>query len=790
MSSERFLGSFENENEEAENINIGEVLNKYLYHWPIFLMGILICALGAFLYLRYTKPLYEVSSTILIKDQKKNGGGGDLLNDLDLFGGSKIVENEIEILQSKVLMRKVVSRLNLNVKYQTEGRVINSDLYEVKPIDFIPLSLDSAYYGHMFKITFPNKSQYVLEDLKTAKVVKGDLNQLQKNYLGTYKIVKTNDFKVGEDFIKIQLIEPKSVADQYLSQLAISLKSKVSSVVELNYKTTNIQRGKDVLNTLMRVYNEDALTDKNKTTQSTMRFIDERLKLITGELTDVEKDVENFKSSQGFTDISNEASLYLDNVKVNDTKLNEINIQIDVIKDIQRYVNSASIDEKLPSTMGINDPILLSQITQMHELQLQKERLLATTGEKNPLLEPLIKQIESTRTGIRANIENIYTSLLTTRTALEKNSSKYEGSIRRIPGQERQFINIKRQQSIKETLYLYLLQKKEEAALSYASTVADSRIIDDAYSTNIPISPKREMIYIVSFVLGLILSIGYIYGKEILNNKITSSSDVSKLTKTPILGEIGFDEGTESIVVQTNSRSAVAEQFRAIRTNMQYLHGRQTSERGRVTLLTSSMSGEGKSFVSSNIAAALAVSGKKTVLLELDLRKPKVSKYLDLSNKIGLSNYLIGKTEVKDIIQPTKVNPNFFVIGSGPIPPNPSELLIQDEIDTLIQYLRENFDEIIIDTPPVGLVTDAQILSRLADVSIYLVRQDVTFKDQIKQLNLLYINNKFPKLNVILNGVQSGAGYGYGYGYGYYSDDIKQSKLTLSLIIKNILKRF
>lgn len=775
------------------SINIREILAKYAYHWPVFALGILICLIAAFFYLRYAEEIYDVNSTLLIKDEKKGGmsSSGDILNDLDIFGGPKVVDNEIEILKSKTLMRKVVERLNLIITFRSEGRVINSDIYSSKPVNIIVVNLDSLY-GKTLNLSFPTNKTYLLEDQRTGKKNTGELNQLQRNDFGVYKIETTKNFASGQKKeLNIIVTDPEVVIDQCLKNLDVTLASKQSAVLNLNFQTGVIQKGKDILNTLIQVYNEAALTDKNKTTQSTIDFIDERLKLISGELTDVEKDVEGFKSNLGLTDISSEANLYLENVKSNDAKLNEINLQISAIKDIQRYINSETAQEKLPSTLGINDPVLLGQITKLSELQLQRDQLLATTTSSNPLVEPLIKQIETTRAGIKSNIENIYSSLENTKKELKSNDSQFQGSIKKIPGQERQLISIKRQQNIKESLYLYLLQKKEEAALSYASAVADSRVVDAAFAKANPVKPKRSLTYLMALILGVVMPIGYVYGKDLMNNKVTSTSEISKLTSTPVLGELFYEKGNEAIVVEASSRKAIAEQFRAIRTNLQFVHGKRENNKGFVTLLTSSMSGEGKSFVGSNIAAALAIAGKKTVLLELDLRKPKVSKYLNLNNKLGLSNYLIGRATLSDIIQPSNINSNLMVIGSGPVPPNPSELLIGDEIEELFTHLRENFDEIIVDTPPIGLVTDAQILSRLSDATIYVVRHGVTFKHQITQVEALYASNKFKKLNIIHNGIQiGGQGYGYGYGYGYYSDDVQEKSKGFSDLLKGLWARF
>ncbi|WP_316742778.1 polysaccharide biosynthesis tyrosine autokinase [Pedobacter antarcticus] len=790
-NQEDFGSKFHNGNDD-QTVNLKEVVSNYLYHWPLFFIGVIFCLSIAFIYLRYSSPAYLVNSTLLIKDDKKGPGAGaaDLLNELDMFGSSKLVDNEIEIIKSKTLMRKVVDRLNLSVTYKTEGRVVDSDIYTNKPVNIDVVEINSSIYGESLNLTFPSATTYQLEDTETGKKVKGAIGQLQRNMFGVYRVSIIGDLS-KVDHLSITFNNPQLVTDNLLAKLSVTLASKQSTVFNLSLESNVPQKGRDILNTLIQVYNEAALADKNRTTQSTIQFIDERLKLISGELTEVEKDVEGFKSSRGLTDISNDANLFLDNVKANDAKLNEVELQISVIQDIQRYVNSNSIQEKLPSTLGINDPVLLNQINQLAELQLQRDRLLATTTMDNPLVQPIIKQIETTRAGIKSNIHNISISLANTKNNLLGNNLQFQGSIKKIPGQERQLISIKRQQTIKETLYLYLLQKKEEAALSYASAIADSRTVDPAYSSPEPVKPRKLLIVAAALLMGLILPAGLIYGREILNNKIQSSLDISSATTTPILGEIFFSENSGAIVVNAKSRAAIAEQFRSIRTNMQFLYGKTEPGIGKVTLLTSSMSGEGKSFVTSNLATTMAISGKKTVLLELDLRKPKVSQYLNLVNKKGLSNYLIGKAEIPDIIQPSNVHPNFFVIGSGPIPPNPSELLVNSEIDILVNYLKENFDEIFIDTPPIGLVTDAQILSRLADATLYLVREGVTFKGQIQNLDVLYKEKKFPKINVIYNGVKLDGKYGYGYGYGsgYYSDDQHKKSINFKSVFKYISSR-
>lgn len=343
MSQQVNPSNFDKEVSFGNEVSISEVLRKYTYHWPVFVLGLIICFTSAFLYLRYTTPIYEVSSTLLIKDDKKSASSDDMLSQLDLFGSSKVVENEIEILRSKTLMAAVVKRLNLNVSVKSIGRLIGVEIYEQRPVNFQTFQMTSEYFGKEWKLTFPNQNQYVLEDEETGKKVTGPLNQLQRNFIGTYKVDKTKYFsKLQKDKFSLVFHDPIVVVGNYLGNLSVVVSSKQSTVLKLSFQTAVSKQGQDVLNTLIQVYNEAGLADKNRTTQSTLDFIDERLKLVTGELVEVEKDVEGFKSSQGLTDISSEATLYLENVKANDAKINEVDLKLNVIKDIQRYVNSDS----------------------------------------------------------------------------------------------------------------------------------------------------------------------------------------------------------------------------------------------------------------------------------------------------------------------------------------------------------------------------------------------------------------------------------------------------------------
>lgn len=771
---------------EDDSQNLSASVKKYFYHWPLFVIGVLSLFFLCFIYLRYSRPVYQVTTTLLVKDNKSGGATTDVLKGLDIFdGSSKVVENEIEILRSKELMRRVVDRLSLDVIYETEGRVVKKDVYKSRAINFAPVDISSKFFNKKFKVSFKDRNQYVLEEEDGDLTVSGPMNQIHRTKLGYYKLEVLKGREIPKDYeCFITIKDPRVVADQILSNLSITVSSKLSTVLILGLESTVPARGMDVLNTLVDVYNEASVFEKNRTTASTLKFIDERLALITGELNEVEKQVEGFKSGQGLTNISSEAELYLSNVQTNDNRLNEVNIRLGVVEDIKRFINSDKAGEKLPSTMGIEDPVLLTQINKLSDLQLKRDQLLATTQENNPLVSPIISQIETTRASIRSGIDNIQSILLSTKKNLESNNSVFESSIRKIPGQERQFISIKRQQGIKESLYLFLLQKKEEMALSYASSIADTRVVDKAYTSKNPIKPQKPIFYLGALILGLILPAGFIFGRDVLNNKVESDSDVVALTRVPVSGKISQQDDAGPIVVNETSRTAISEQFRALRTNMQYIHTKSSSN-ARVTLFTSSVSGEGKSFVASNLAMTLALSGRKVVLLELDLRKPKISKNFGIGNRVGLSNFFVGAATIQEIIRSSDIHENLDIISSGVIPPNPSELLLRDEVNTLMNYLKERYDDILIDTPPIGLVTDAEILSRVVDASFFVVRANYTLKQHVKHIEEIKRKAILPKLNIIINGLPSELSY----GYGYYSDDAANTHNFKSLS-KELLKRF
>lgn len=755
--------------EEEPKFNLHEYIRRYYRYWYLFPVFIFLSLTIAFFYLQVTQPVYSTKTSILIKDENKglSGSQGDILTELSSqFGGNKLVENELEIIKSQTLMEQVIKELYLDVDYTSKDGLRTVNLYKTSPVIVKAEVVTPFGYKQPMVIHMVDSTHFRFNDEDQVFTI----NQRFNNAWGAFVITKGQSAKYSYDDITVRFVDVKNLAENMLQRLVVQQPNVKSTVLQLAYQDTDIQRSKDVLNKLLDVYIQSSLSDKNSEASNTLKFIENRLGLITGELGDVEKDVESYKTNQGVTDISAESQLFLENIKENDSKLNEVNTKISILESVDNYIQNAGDGAVAPATYMIDDPVLVSLLTKFNELELQRERYARTTTAKNPLLETINTQLAGTRQSIRENVQNLKRGMAVTKKNLENINTRFSAGLRSIPKKEREFVGIKRQQSIKEELYLYLLQKREETALAYASTVTDSRLIDAPISTFHPIKPRKTLVWLGAGAIGLIIPLFLINLLFLLNNTVQRREDIEKVTHSAVLGEIGQmkavaggQPGDESIIKMT-SRSAVAEQFRALRTNLQYLGDGNC----RVIMFTSSIGGEGKSFVSINLAASLAYSDKRVLLIGLDLRKPTLHDRLSVPNKFGASNCLIGQGHYEDFIQSTGVHPKFDVLTSGPIPPNPSELLSNGKLPQLIEELRTQYDYILIDSPPYGLVTDSALISEYVDATLYIVRFNYTVLDHLKRIAELQRAKRFANLSIIFNGVNYGAGYGYGYGYGGY----------------------
>ncbi len=778
------------EEEEEQSFDLNDYIRRYLRYWYLFPIFIVLTLTAAFFYLKITQPIYSTKTTLLIKDEKKGLGGsqGDILSELSTqFGGNKLVENELEIIKSQNLMEQVIKNLNLDVAYSAKEDLRTINLYKATPVTIkTEIVTEHGLQEPMF-IHLTDSTHFRIND--EDKEFK--FGQRLNNRWGVFVVNKGSKSDFTD--IRIDFADIKNLAEGMLSRLTVQQPNIKSTVLELTFEDVNVQRSKDVLNTLLDVYVQSSLNDKNAEASNTLKFIENRLGLITGELGDVEKDVESYKTNKGITDISAESQLFLENIKENDAKLNEVNTKISILESVDNYIQNAGEGAVAPATYMIDDPVLVSLLNKFNDLELQRERYARTTTSSNPLLETINTQLEGTRQAIRENVQNLKRGMAVTRNNLEGINTRFSAGLRSIPKKEREFVGIKRQQSIKEELYLYLLQKREETALAYASTVTDSRLIDAPIATFNPIKPKRSLIWLGSLAAGFVIPLLLINLIFLLNNTVQSRDEIEKTTHASVLGEIGMmktikgQAPTESIIKMT-SRSAVAEQFRALRTNLQYLGDGSC----RTIMFTSSIGSEGKSFISINLAASLAFSDKRVILLGLDLRKPSLHERLEIHNKRGVSNYLVGQTNLEQLIQKTSIHPKFDVIASGPLPPNPSELISNGRFSKLLAELREQYDYILIDSPPYGLVTDAALIAENVDATLYVVRFNYTLRDHLNRISELQRTKRFANLSIIYNGVNYGSGYGYGYGYGgygygYYTEDNKNKALDVGSRLKKMV---
>src|SRR5690554_474157 len=574
---------------ETEDVDIRSLILRYLRYWYLFLIGIILSGTGAWLYLRYSTPEYSISSTLLIKDDKKGPTISDnaVFNDLALFQTTNNINNEIQLLKSKGLMRRVLMELDLYTSYYKEGDIKTTEIYGVNvPVKVIIHQLDSASRDVVYTLSFMGNNQFELQNADgTDNSVHHFGNEIQKP-IGKFTIIDNRKESDNDNKpIKIRLHNLTRLANSYSSRLNVTPVNKEASVLTISLVDPVPQKGIDIINTLIEVYNKEAVEDKNQIAANTIEFIDERLKFLTTELTEVERNVEQYKKQYDLTNVSSEASLYLQMASDYNQQLAQIEIRLDILNSIQQYLNNQETQfDIVPSSLVFEDQTLNNLVLKFNELQLGRQRMLRTTQATNPLVENMNEQLANLRENILENIKNIQNSLEITKRSLTANSRQFESRIQQIPSIERELLEISRQQGIKESLYLYLLQKREESALSLAATVSNSRVIDAATAGGSPVKPKRQLIYLVALGLGFGIPFGFIYIKDLLNDKIQRPRDIELATKTPVLGEISHKKTDELLVVSQDNKSPVAELFRLIRANLQFANAGKAN---KVILVTS-----------------------------------------------------------------------------------------------------------------------------------------------------------------------------------------------------------
>lgn len=777
---------------DDEKIDIQEVLFKYIIHWPWFVGAVLVCLIGAWIYLRMATPVYNISATVLIKDDKKGGNTGGMagLEELGLSGlisSSQNIDNELEVLRSKTLVKEVVNQLNLYVSYTDEDEFPSKNMYKTSPI-IVSLTPQEAE-----KLSDPMIVEMLLypQGSLDVGVTIGD-KEYQKHFEklpavfpmdeGTLAFFQSPDsLMANKDTteessaqnvrrITAKINSPMKVAWVYCENLTIEPTSKTTSVAVISLKNSSLQRGQDFINQLLEMYNRNTNNDKNEIAQKTAEFIDERIDIISKELGNTEANLENFKRNAGITDLTSEAQIALTGNAEYEKKRVENRTQISLLEDLRKYIRGNEY-EVLPSNVGLQDAALVATIERYNEMLVERKRLLRTSTENNPAIVNLDTSIRAMKSNVQATLDGTLQGMLITKADLDREANRFSRRISDAPGQERQFVSIARQQEIKAGLYLMLLQKREENAIALAATANNAKIIDEAIADDIPVSPKRKIIYLIALVLGVGIPVGIIYLIGLTKFKLEGRADVEKLTTVPIVGDIPLtDEKNEkdgSIAVFENQNNLMSETFRNIRTNLQFM----LQNDKKVILVTSTVSGEGKSFISANLAISLSLLGKKVVIVGLDIRKPGLNKVFRLSTKEkGITLYLANPdTDLMSLVQPSDVNKNLSILPGGTVPPNPTELLARDGLDKAIEILKKNFDYVILDTAPVGMVTDTLLIGRVADLSVYVCRADYTHKVEYTLINELAEEKKLPNICTVINGVDlKRRKYGYYYGYGKY----------------------
>ena len=765
--------------QQEEQVNVQEILFHYLIHWPWFVVSVIICVAIAWGYLRLATPIYNISATVLIKDEKK-GGGASMSSELERMGldgfvsSSNNVDNEIEVLRSKSLAMEVVNRLGLFVTYMDGDEFPKKELYRTSPVlvSLTPQEADKLPGRMEVNMFLQPAGAMDVEITVGEKEYRKHFDKLPAVFPtdeGTVAFFMNNDTTKAarlesvtkERHITAFINRPFLVAKGYTNSLS------TTSVVEISLKNSNTRRGMDFINKLLEMYNINANNDKNEVAQKTAEFIDERIGIISKELGNTEQDLENFKRSAGITDLSSEAQIALTGNAEYEKKRVENQTQINLVMDLQLYMKDNEY-EVLPSNIGLQDATSADAINRYNQMLVEKKRLLRTSTENNPTIINLDTSIRAMRSNVQATLDATLKGLQITKEDLAREAKRYSRRINDAPTQERQFVSIARQQEIKAGLYLMLLQKREENAITLAANANNAKIIDEALADTTPVSPKRIIIYFAALVFGIGLPVGVIYLIGLTKFKIEGRADVEKLTSLPVVGDIPLaDEKTGSIAVFENKNNLMSETFRNVRTNLQFM-----LEKGKnVILVTSTISGEGKSFISANLAISLSLLGKKVVIVGLDIRKPGLNKVFNIPKKDhGITQFLTNPTaNLMDLVQSSDMNKNLFILPGGTVPPNPTELLAREGLEKAIETLKKNFDYVILDTAPVGMVTDTLLIGRIADLSVYVCRADYTRKVEFILINELAENNKLPNLCITINGLDlQKKKYGYYYGYGKY----------------------
>ena len=758
--------------QQEDEFQILNVFRDILRKWHYFLIaGILFTGL-ALLYVRFTLPVYQASSSILIDDEKSSPANVTDLLSSDLFGTNLNLPTEIGILRSRTVLQETIKRLNLETQYWSTTNYPSQPLYPKSPIKVEVDTFIREYKDLAFSITVLDSTNFNLEvEYEGDKLPEFYLNQ---NF-AFGQIIKTDHFKfrlqkgislqpvIGATY-EFKVRSSNKLIAEMLENLTAEPLDKEANIVLLTYLDVIPVRALDILNEIGKVYIDLDIQDKAEVASLTLKFVDEQLNNTGSMLSTNEQEMQAFKEKNKTVDLSEESKAVLQKLNVLDLERVKNNIEITSLQNLFNYLTTNDdITNLAPTSLGIPDPLLIELITNLQALQAKRKSVSFGVKNDAPAVRVLDQQISENRAALIENVRSIQKRLVVTRDALNIQLDKYEGSIKQVPEMERELLGIKRNFEVNQNIYTYLLQKKAETSIAKATAVSDNKILDSSALADEPVEPSKKIIAAVILLLTLIIPTTIITTKSLLRNTVLNRDDIGIYTEVPVIGVVGHSDDNFNLVVSNRPKSAIAEAFRTIRTNLQYYgHG----DGCKTILITSSVGGEGKSFVTLNLAGIIAMQQQKVVVLGLDLRKPKLFNDFGWKNDMGASNYLVGAQTLDHVIRKTD-NPFLDIIISGPTPPNPAELLSKPLMGEMLTELKKRYDFIVIDTPPIGVVSDAFILLNQSDVNLYVVRQGYSRLEFLKTLDDLYTDGKIPNASIVLNDSDFSTGSGYGHHYGY-----------------------
>ncbi|MDF0708345.1 GumC family protein [Flagellimonas okinawensis] len=776
----------------SSDLDLKGLVSSYLKHWKWFVLSVFVACFIAFMYLRYTIPQYEAYAKVQILEDKGAASELSVLKDLDIFsagsGGPKIVD-EIELLKARDNFKKVIKKLKLNTRYYVLGNIRDNEIYGSKyPFAINFLSPDSIVenFDHTFYVKIISETEFNYSDEEDGVFQKYSFGANLNTDIGDIILLpETKNVPLYKDNVIRVEIRPMSFV---LGNLRALTKMKVagefSNIIDISLMDSKKQRAVDILNNLVEINNENAVADKKEIADRTTTFINDRIAEIYSNLSSVDETAETFKENRGIADLGSQSNVNFTQSAASEKQLQDANIQLNIASSMKDLVSDQEEYDFIPTNVGLNDQGIASAAQQYNNLVAQRNRLLKSSNEKNPVIVKLDQQLDGLRKGMQSSLNNVTNNLNLQVNSLSKQLSQINSRIYAAPSNERALRDISRKQQTTESLYLYLLQKREESQITFASAAPKSKIINYAYSSPFPVTPKRKIIFLMAFMFGLLIPFSIIYVRDLLDDKVHNKLDLEKITEDiPVIVEVPKLGKKDNRLVQKDDRSVLAESLRILRTNLNYIQRSHKSSANNIIFITSSVPGEGKTFISSNLAAIYANTGKKVLLIGADIRNPKLYDFFSSgdvepgnkvkprrSTKDGLTEYLVNSNlKIQDITIPAQVNENAIdIIFSGKIPPNPTELLMQDRMGELFKQVSEIYDYVIVDTAPLMVVTDTLLISEYASQILYVVKAGGTEKKVLNFPVKLKSEGKLKGLSFVVNNVkQSNLGYGGKYGYGY-----------------------